>query len=125
MCAFTFDKLQAQALPNMRVCRYRIITKVLGTGAFSKVKLGMNMQTNERVAIKIILKENIRQRNLSLRVKKEVSIMKQLNHPHVAKVTDVLQSPNEIFIVMEYISRGELRSEVAKKGFGCRMQPTA
>ena len=81
------------------------------------------MQTNETVAIKIIHKENIRQRNLSLRVKKEVSIMKQLKHPHVAKVTDVLQSPNEIFIVMEYISRGELRSEVAKKGFEYCMQP--
>ena len=102
----------------MCVCRYRL-TKVIGKGAFSEVRLATNTKTNEMVAIKIILKENIRQHKLNLRVKKEVCIMKQLKHPHVAEVKDVLQSANEIFIVMECISRGELRKELKLKGFWC------
>lgn len=56
----------------------------LGKGATSVVKLGQNEKTGETVAIKILTGGNFRQEDL----KKEIDILKQLDHRNVIKLHD-------------------------------------
>ena len=96
-------------------CRYRVI-KTLGRGSFGKVKLATNIETKEMVAMKIIDMNKVQQKNMCPQVKKEISIMKKLKHPRVVQVKEVLACSTKIFIVMEYIPRGELKKVLASKG---------
>jgi serine/threonine protein kinase len=48
----------------MTVDKYRL-GQTIGEGTFAKVKLAVNVETNKRVAIKIIDKAMIRQKNLT------------------------------------------------------------
>ena len=69
------------------------------------------------VAVKILDKEQIQHQNMGQQIKKEISIMKQLKHPNVVQMKEVLASRSKIFIVIEYISGGELFEEIVKKGY--------
>ena len=102
--------------PHVCVYRYKLI-KTLGRGTFGKVKLAKNMDTGELVAMKIIDKHEVLAQNLGPQVKKEISIMKQLKHPNIVQVKEVLASSSKIFIIMEYVKHGELRKELDSRGF--------
>ena len=75
--------------------------KVLGEGTFGKVQLGTHIETGEKVAIKILSKAKLQQQNMGSQIKKEISIMKLVNHPNVCNLVEVLASRNKIFIVLE------------------------
>jgi serine/threonine protein kinase len=57
--------------------------RTLGEGSFGKVKYAVNKETNEAVAIKILDKEKIQKQNMGAQIKKEISIMKMINHHNV------------------------------------------
>ncbi|KAG8333396.1 Serine/threonine-protein kinase sik2 [Homalodisca vitripennis] len=59
------------------------------------------------VAIKIIDKSQLDAVNLE-KVYREVDIMKQLDHPHIIKLYQVMETKNMIYIVSEYASQGEI-----------------
>lgn len=42
------------------------------------------------------------------RIKREVRIMRLLDHPHIAKLIDVSETEKEIILAMKYINGGEL-----------------
>jgi len=88
----------------------------LGEGAFGKVKYAVNTETNEAVAIKILDKDKIQTRNMGAQIKKEISIMKMINHHHVVCVKDVFATSAKIFIVLEFVGGGELFDKIANEG---------
>lgn len=88
----------------------------LGEGAFGKVKYAVNTETNEAVAIKILDKDKIQARNMGAQIKKEISIMKMINHHHVVSVKDVFATSAKIFIVLEFVGGGELFDKIANEG---------
>ena len=61
------------------------IKETIGKGTFSIVKLGVNKETNEKVAIKILKKKKIVQKADKSRLEREISILKKLNHINVIK----------------------------------------
>ena len=75
------------------------------------------MKTKEMMAMKVIEIMRAVQKNLVPQVKKEISIMKRLKHPNVIQVKDVMASKTKIFIIMEYVKRGDLGSALKSKGF--------
>ena len=98
-----------------RVGRYEI-GKTLGEGTFGKVKYAVNTETGERVAVKILDKEQIQQQNMGAQIKKEISIMKLVKHPNVVQLKEVLASRTKIFIVIEFIAGGELFDKIVEAG---------
>ena len=60
--------------------------RTLGEGAYGKVKYGVNRETNEAVAIKILDKEKIQKQNMGAQIKKEILIMKMISHKNVIAV---------------------------------------
>nr|QQX36512.1 CBL-interacting protein kinase 11 [Nitraria tangutorum]BCS41669.1 calcineurin B-like protein-interacting protein kinase [Nitraria tangutorum] len=90
--------------------------KLLGCGAFAKVYHARDVRTNQSVAIKIISKKKINV-NLMSNIKREISIMRRLNHRHIVKLHEVLASKTKIYFVVEFAKGGELFARVAKGRF--------
>ncbi|XP_013138732.1 PREDICTED: serine/threonine-protein kinase SIK2-like, partial [Papilio polytes] len=67
------------------------------------------------VAIKIIDKSQLDAGNLQ-KVYREVDIMKRLDHPHIIKLYQVMETKNMIYIVSEYASKGEIFDYIARYG---------
>ncbi|CAI0397523.1 unnamed protein product [Linum tenue] len=98
---------------NRRVGRYEL-GKTLGEGAFSKVKLARNTETGETVAIKILDKGRLLKYKMIAQIKREISTMKQIRHPNVIRMHEVMVSKERIYIVMEFVAGGELFDKVAR-----------
>ncbi|KAI3654153.1 hypothetical protein MP228_000872 [Amoeboaphelidium protococcarum] len=111
------------------------IGRTVGEGAFSKVKIATHKQTNQKVAIKIIKKdeeerkqqEAIKAKSLLLsangkaavvlnKLSKEVKLLMRLDHPNIIKLHQVIDTEGELYIIMDYASGGELIDYIAAKG---------
>lgn len=97
-----------------KVGKYEI-GKTIGEGTFGKVKLAVNTDTNEKVAIKVLDKQIIQKQNMGAQVKREISIMKLVRHRYVVQLNEVLASSSKIFLVCELITGGELFDKIVEK----------
>ena len=79
------------------------IKETIGKGTFSKVKLGINKSTGEKVAIKILEKRKIRSKTDQVRVERELQILKKINHINIVKIVQTKEDQNNIYIIMEFI----------------------
>jgi len=61
----------------------------LGEGTFGKVKLGIHLPTNQKVAIKILEKSKITGKDDIERSMREMKILKSLNHMNIIKIFEV------------------------------------
>ncbi|GMP71781.1 hypothetical protein CsSME_00030058 [Camellia sinensis var. sinensis] len=98
-----------------RVGRYEL-GRTLGEGAFAKVKFGRNVETDENVAIKILNKEKILKHDMIGQIKREILTMKLIRHPNVIRMYEVMASKTKIFIVLEFVTGGELFDKISGKG---------
>jgi serine/threonine protein kinase len=92
------------------------IKQKLGKGKFGLVKLGINKQTKEKVAVKIMNKNNMDSSDLEL-VRTEIEILKICQHPYIIKLYDVFENIDYIYIIMEHCSGGDLFSFLKKRNF--------
>ena len=94
---------------NKNILRNYQFIRTIGEGTFGKVKLSIHIPTKEYVAIKILEKSRIHDKEELERVEKEIKYLKELNHPNIVQIYEVLEDNLQyFFIVMEYISGGEL-----------------
>ncbi len=42
------------------------------------------------------------------KIKREIQILKLFRHPHIIKLYEVISTPTDIFMIMEFVSGGEL-----------------
>ncbi|XP_017784667.1 PREDICTED: serine/threonine-protein kinase SIK2 isoform X2 [Nicrophorus vespilloides] len=91
------------------------IERTIGKGNFAVVKLARHRITKTEVAIKIIDKSQLDASNLQ-KVYREVDIMKRLDHPHIIKLYQVMETKNMIYLVSEYASQGEIFDYIARYG---------
>ncbi|KAG0324315.1 hypothetical protein BGZ99_001973 [Dissophora globulifera] len=94
-----------------------LLGRTLGKGSSGCVKLARHRKTNEQVAVKIISKASLVNKAAVHRgIEREIAIMKLINHPHVIRLYDVYETEKELFLVMEYVSGGELFEYLVNKG---------
>ena len=94
--------------------RYTIV-KTLGEGSFGKVKLAEHLVTKQRVALKIISRKTLQNNDLAYRVEREIQYLKLLRHPHIIKLFEVVTTPTDIIMVIEY-AKNELFDYIVKRG---------
>lgn len=85
-----------------------ILGKTIGEGTFGKVKLGRHILTGERVAVKVLEKDRIQEVADIERVAREVQLLKLIRHPHVVQLLEIIETKNQLYLIMEYASGGEL-----------------
>ncbi|KAH1117127.1 hypothetical protein GLYMA_17G066300v4 [Glycine max] len=87
--------------------------RTIGEGTFSKVKLAVNGNNGQKVAIKVIDKHMVLENNLKNQVKREIRTMKLLHHPNIVRIHEVIGTKTKIYIVMEYVSGGQLLDKIS------------
>ncbi|KAG9350932.1 hypothetical protein JZ751_024821 [Albula glossodonta] len=85
-----------------------ILGDTLGVGTFGKVKIGEHQLTGHKVAVKILNRQKIRSLDVVGKIKREIQNLKLFRHPHIIKLYQVISTPTDFFMVMEYVSGGEL-----------------
>jgi len=90
--------------------------KTLGIGAFGKVKLAVHGITHQKVAVKILNKGKIKHLEMAEKVRREINILKMCTHPHICRLYEVIDTPSDIFVIMEFVSGGELFDYIVSRG---------
>ncbi|XP_071756747.1 serine/threonine-protein kinase SIK2 [Centroberyx gerrardi] len=109
------DSLQKPLIRGPVRVGFYDIERTLGKGNFAVVKLARHRITKTEVAIKIIDKTQLDAVNLE-KIYREVQIMKMLDHPHIIKLYQVMETKNMLYLVTEYAKNGEIFDYLAKHG---------
>eukprot|EP01124_Arcella_intermedia_P011824 TRINITY_DN181_c0_g1_i3.p1 TRINITY_DN181_c0_g1~~TRINITY_DN181_c0_g1_i3.p1 ORF type:complete len:434 (-),score=98.70 TRINITY_DN181_c0_g1_i3:723-2024(-) len=93
------------------------VSETIGKGGFSEVRRAKNKKTGEVVAVKYVKKRENPEKLTNVR--REIELMQKLNHPNIVCLKDVFEDESEdgfIYMIMEYVSGGELFEEIVKRG---------
>jgi 5'-AMP-activated protein kinase catalytic alpha subunit len=93
-------------------------------GTFGKVRKAVHILTGEKVAVKIFEKNRIKDKgkinkftyldDLN-RITREIKIHKRIKHPNVAQFYEIVETDDEIYLIMEYSNGGELFDYIVSK----------
>lgn len=106
-----------------------------------QVKLAEHALTGYKVAVKILNRKKIRAMDMDEKgalqqavgprapprlslpplkiffpVRREIKILRLFMHPHIIRLYEVVETPTDIFVVMEYVKAGELFDYIVEKG---------
>ncbi|KAM8720665.1 hypothetical protein ACLKA7_006668 [Drosophila subpalustris] len=101
--------------PLVKIGHY-LLGATLGTGTFGKVKIGEHQITRLKVAVKILNRQKIKSLDVVGKIRREIQNLKLFRHPHIIKLYQVISTPSDIFMIMEYVSGGELFDYIVKHG---------
>lgn len=105
-----FSLEQYHDLPS----KYKL-QQMLGEGAFSSVYKGTNVETNDTVAIKIINKSNLTQKQLA-NIHNEIHIMNTLSNAgsqqNTLRLIESFDTPHNCFLILEYCDGGEIFNKI-------------
>ncbi|KAK1933014.1 protein kinase domain containing protein [Babesia divergens] len=92
---------------------YELYSHRLGKGSYGQVLKACHRETGEVKAVKVIRKASIEN---AMRMKREIAIMKTLDHPNIVKLLEVYEDEECLYLVMEMCSGGELFDEIVRRG---------
>jgi serine/threonine protein kinase len=101
--------------PSHRLTDYDFLA-VLGTGSFATVWLAQHRLTRLKVAIKIIQRQSLESEETLTRFAREISLLKQMNHPFIAELFEVIEDRSAYYLVMELVENGNLLDYVNTQG---------
>ena len=90
---------------------------LLGSGGMGNVYRGVNAQTGEPVAIKVLKPEIVAtNQDIVERFVREGQALRQLNHPNIVKMLAASEQQGQHYLVMEYVEGGSLQELLARDG---------
>ncbi|RHY33012.1 hypothetical protein DYB32_001993 [Aphanomyces invadans] len=84
------------------------LLKVLGKGSFGKVMMVRKKENQKIYAMKTLRKAALIKRNQLLHTKTERNILQQIKHPFLTTLSYAFQTPEKLYLVMDYCPGGEL-----------------
>jgi len=87
---------------SLRLARYKRIEKV-GEGTYGVVYKAEDTQNGSIIALKKIRLENEDEGIPSTSIR-EISLLKELNHPNIVRLYDVIQSHKQLYLVFEFLN---------------------
>lgn len=100
-----------KAAAEHRVETFYHIKKIIGTGGFASVRLGIDRIDHQKVAIKTINRNTTTPKFLQ----REILILKTVNHENVVDTFDIFETEERYHIVMEYLNGGSLYEEADRR----------
>lgn len=97
--------------------KYEILTQI-GRGGMSTVYLARDRRLNKQWAVKEIPK-NARDKNNEVVVQSaiaEANMIKQLDHPSIVRIVDIIDNPDVIYIIEDYIEGETLNTLLEQSG---------
>ncbi|GAB1604853.1 testis-specific serine/threonine-protein kinase 3-like [Argonauta hians] len=97
--------------------RNYIVTRSLGNGSFSKVKLLRNLSNHsQQFAVKIVNRSRAPHDFLTRFLPRELEFWPSLNHPNIIKFHETFEEMHLVYMVLEYACRGDLLAHIQKYG---------
>ena len=56
-----------------------------------------------QVAVKVLEKSRIKDKKDVERISREIKILKQLHHPNVVQIYEIIETENDLYLVMELV----------------------
>ena len=88
----------------------------IGSGSFAIVVLVQRISDEQLFACKVISQQYLIEHKLVESFTREVDTFSQLDHPNIIKLVDFLSDEKQVYMVMEYCSRGDLRGFLLENG---------
>jgi serine/threonine protein kinase len=88
------------------------VTRLIGTGSFAQVYQGAHPPSGIPVAIKAVSVASFVDEDTRTRFVREVTLMKQMDHPFIGKLYQVIETPDIVYLIQEYIENGTLLAYV-------------
>lgn len=90
--------------------------EVVGKGKFGVVKSAIHRKTGKKVAVKILKKAEMSNKDLELQ-KREIEILKIWQHPNIIRLLDIFENQTTLFLVMEFLSGGDMFDYLQERQF--------
>jgi len=94
---------------------YYILGDEIGKGGFSIVYQAERKKDQKEFAVKCIKKDMVEGEDIKL-LRREVQIMKKLDHPNILKLYEVYEDDKQFFLVMELVKGKELFDKIVERG---------
>lgn len=78
------------------------------------VKVAVHEPTGAEVAVKVMNKDDIRNKDLTVSVRREVAIMKALRHKNIVSLHRVLSSSTRLYVIMDLVHGSDLEHHIAE-----------
>lgn len=91
-----------------------VLDKELGRGAFGVVYKAIDGDTGKIWAIKRLNKKDICTPKLKSLVDSEISIMKEITHPNILKLEEMLETDTHYYLVLTYCNQGDFENYMSK-----------
>ena len=82
----------------------------MGQGSYASVKQAVHIQTGLVLAIKIYEKFNLMEASRKKSVVREINILKKLQHKNIMRLYDVIDTPRQLYLVLEHIQGTQLNA---------------
>nr|XP_054752927.1 serine/threonine-protein kinase MARK2-like [Lytechinus pictus] len=93
-----------------------ILGDVIGEGSFAKVRLGTHILTQEQVAVKVIDKKLIANREyVRKNLRREAAVLQKMRHNNITQLYEVLETASNYYIVMELAEGGTFMTFLCKR----------
>ncbi|CAM9349713.1 unnamed protein product [Pylaiella littoralis] len=92
--------------------------KELGRGTYGRVIQATHRGTGRKLACKVVHITRMEPRQVS-KLYSEVSVLRELDHPHIVRMRQVFFSKRHIFMIMDLATGGELFNLVTKNPGDC------
>ena len=92
------------------------LVETVGQGTFGEVMLAKERHTRESVAVKILEKSKIVDDDARQRLVNEILILQRVQHANLVQLLEVIDEPDCIYLVTEFVGGGELFSYIVNKG---------
>lgn len=117
-----FHKLHSQsnspATPQNRLFTGKLenysIGASLGQGSYAVVKQAKHLVSAREYAIKTYEKSSLTDPELRQNVLREIRVMKKLQHKHIVRIKEAVETNKQVHIVMEHVGGDSLRSHLKK-----------
>ena len=99
-------------MPLERLGPYKL-EKILGRGGMGAVYVGLNEQTGERHAVKVLSGHLADDANFRERFKQEIETLKRLLHPNIVQLFGFGEEDGHLFYAMELVNGRSLQDEIS------------
>ncbi|OQR93136.1 hypothetical protein THRCLA_22343 [Thraustotheca clavata] len=88
---------------------------IVGKGQFGQVRTSIHRLSQQKVALKVFSKVKAVVVNQIQCIKKEIDIMKEIDHPSIVRLYEIIETKDHITIVMEYCEGEDLASYIHRR----------
>lgn len=92
------------------------VKKLIGKGCFSTVYLAIHKMSHRLVSIKAINKQKYTMEGISDRLHQESSLLKQIDHPFIISLYEIIEDSSNLYLIMENLDNGSLSDFIRKNG---------